>query len=380
MSAAVLLREVIIEPLVPASARAAEYGRAERLPTGFDEWFGSCVVREIERRFQHARAVRDAFDALLGMPSIPSSANRSFVTGPVAAAPNAPTVAMTSQPVVAQEDDDPIAEPTASGSPRAWMIGGAIVLVLGIGIAAFAMRGGDAGVKPAPSSSATKPKVAIIPAKPCPPAMVGMPGGTFVPSTKGSEVTVQPYCLDATEVTVNDWAECVKKGSCTEQGLSSGALCTWPQKSAKGKHPISCVDFEQAVAYCLAGSKRLPTAEEWEWAARGADRATAWPWGDDPPGAQSCWSGEQDRAQLGSCEVKSHGTGASPFGAYDLAGNVAEWVAQEKDELRMVLGDHFLTKTPAFAKDVSGRTSVPVKMLPASTHEPTIGFRCAMTP
>ena len=62
-SAMALMREVVFEPLVPASARAAEYGRT--VPRGFDEWFARCVVREIPARFSDARAAGDALDALL---------------------------------------------------------------------------------------------------------------------------------------------------------------------------------------------------------------------------------------------------------------------------------------------------------------------------
>ncbi|MGZ3421953.1 MAG: bifunctional serine/threonine-protein kinase/formylglycine-generating enzyme family protein [Polyangiales bacterium] len=381
MSAAVLLREVIIEPLVPATTRAAEYGRADRLPPGFDEWFSACLVREIERRFQHARAVRDAFDVLLGVPSLPASGPRSMPT-PLEVG-RTPTVAMTSQPTVrapSPEDDEPVQEP--SGSSRGIFIGIGAAAVLAIGVVAFMMRGGGAGAQTPPSASASTSSshAGALPSRPCPPGMVAMPGGSFFASSLGAQVDIAPYCLDASEVTLTDYAECVKKGSCTDQGLSSNALCTWPQKSAKLKHPISCVDWDQAAAYCLAGAKRLPDAAEWEWAARGADRGTTWPWGDEAPTSQSCWSAELDRAQLGTCEVKAHGAGASPQGAHDLAGNVAEWVAGGKDELRLALGDHFLTKTPGFVKDVSGRTSVPIRTLPPTTHEATIGFRCAMTP
>ncbi len=63
---AAILREVIIEPLRPASARAAEMGFADRLPEGFDEWFGRCVDRVPLRRFGDARA---AFDALALLPA-----------------------------------------------------------------------------------------------------------------------------------------------------------------------------------------------------------------------------------------------------------------------------------------------------------------------
>jgi phosphate transport system substrate-binding protein len=63
---AAILREIIIEPLRPASDRAGEMGFADRLPEGFDAWFGRCVDRVPARRFGDARA---AFDALALLPA-----------------------------------------------------------------------------------------------------------------------------------------------------------------------------------------------------------------------------------------------------------------------------------------------------------------------
>jgi TPR repeat protein/tRNA A-37 threonylcarbamoyl transferase component Bud32 len=60
-----VLREAILDPIVPASARAHEYGRAACLPPGFDAWFAGCVARPVEARFQDAGAARDAFARML---------------------------------------------------------------------------------------------------------------------------------------------------------------------------------------------------------------------------------------------------------------------------------------------------------------------------
>ncbi|MGH7435634.1 MAG: protein kinase domain-containing protein [Polyangiaceae bacterium] len=64
-STAAVLREIILEPLRPASVRALEIGFADRLPPGFDEWFARCLDRVPPRRFSDARA---AFDALAALP------------------------------------------------------------------------------------------------------------------------------------------------------------------------------------------------------------------------------------------------------------------------------------------------------------------------
>lgn len=59
-SSAMVLREVVLDPIVPASMRADEFGFAARIPGGFDEWFDQCVAREVPKRFAHAGAAKAA--------------------------------------------------------------------------------------------------------------------------------------------------------------------------------------------------------------------------------------------------------------------------------------------------------------------------------
>jgi formylglycine-generating enzyme required for sulfatase activity len=114
---------------------------------------------------------------------------------------------------------------------------------------------------------------------------------------------------------------------------------------ALADHPVTDLSFDEARSFCawaaaeLRRPVRLPTGDEWEATARGAD-GRDWPWGDvfDP---ERCACVE---AGCGwTAPVTAHPGGASPFGAEQLAGNVWEWVADRRDDgWRTVRGGSWL--------------------------------------
>src|SRR3569832_758584 len=87
-------------------------------------------------------------------------------------------------------------------------------------------------------------------------------------------VELTPARLDVTEVTVDAYRACVASGACSEP--VTGGACNW-DVADRGNHPVNCVTWHQAMPYCSWAGERLPTEEEWDTAARGAERR-AFPW------------------------------------------------------------------------------------------------------
>jgi eukaryotic-like serine/threonine-protein kinase len=193
-------------------------------------------------------------------------------------------------------------------------------------------------VPPKPSSSKATKKVESLQNFPVTDQvtgeMVAIPAGKYWMGSNDSSsqkpihpVSVSAFYLDRTEVTVEAFSLCVRAKAC--QAAEVGEKCNWEEPD-KQKHPINCVNWSHANSFCLWAKKRLPTEEEWEYAARGSD-GRKHVWGNSPPAGQLCWDGEgnsKGKSQRKStCEVGSFSATAAPFPVHDLAGNVFEWTA-----------------------------------------------------
>ena len=211
----------------------------------------------------------------------------------------------------------------------------------------------------------------------------------------GGIVDVAAFEIDVTEVTVRHYASCVEAGACTAEGLSmptTGSAdqpeliwtCNW-NVVGREKHPINCVSFEMAEAFCAWAGKRLPSAEEWERAARGTD-GRRFPWGNgvvtpkpqanlsdvtllrNEPGG---WGLERfDDGFVSTAPVGSFPEGDSPVGAKDMAGNVWEFVNAGNDQRKEMRGGSWSYYPIAL------RTSDKA-YAPTGRRNGDTGFRCA---
>ena len=149
------------------------------------------------------------------------------------------------------------------------------------------------------------------------------------------EVGLDAFLVDATEVTVLAYGDCLDSGPCTAPNSTvpncSGNVAdrnNWLQPG-RDDHPVNCVSWYQAVAYCTWVGGRLPTEAEWEKAARGP-AGDIWPWGSAPA---DCTYAVMDEGGGDGCGtgttagVGSKPAGVSPYGALDMVGNLQEWTA-----------------------------------------------------
>jgi formylglycine-generating enzyme required for sulfatase activity len=173
---------------------------------------------------------------------------------------------------------------------------------------------------------------------PAAPAVVLAPAGEVAGAggevTLGGEETgepvrrafVAPFSIGETEVINEHYREFVKETKHRAPAHWNGD--EFPPGTAN--EPVRDVSWQDAVDYCewlsrkIGATVRLPTEAEWELAARGTERLK-YPWGNEwnPRAVAS----QESKGRITA--VKSYPEGKSPSGAYDMAGNVWEWTADE---------------------------------------------------
>jgi eukaryotic-like serine/threonine-protein kinase len=306
----------------------------------------------------------------------------------IAVAPPAP---FSTAPAVAvrKPEPPPPAPPTPIVAPPkpprpAWMIPAAVgaLVVIAAGIY-FATRPSLAPATSTPVSSAAGAPTPITAAATLAKTlstssgdMVLIPAGDFEFGEKKAKVPLPAFYIDRTEVSNKAYAEFC---SATGRPLPKG----FPQN--KPDYPVVNVTVLDAHHFADWAGKRLPSAKEWEKAARSED-GRAFPWGNERDAAH---------ANVGTRKIEavdSHPDGASPYGALNMVGNVWEYVeqlavpsAEAIENMRIHLtpppradepwyqirGESFAE--PSLAQSVIWDSTT----VPARWSSPTLGFRCA---
>src|SRR5262245_31411373 len=212
--------------------------------------------------------------------------------------------------------------------------------------------------------------------------MISIPGGEFemgrddgnVFERPAHTVSVGPYLIDKYEVTNELYAEFVRQ-------MNRQAPKHWidgQYAPGEANFPVVYVNWFEARDYCEWVGKRLPTEEEWEYAARGKENRL-YPYGNE---WKARFSNALEDGYKQPRAVGSYPDGASPFGALDMAGNVAEWTATDyrpysrssarrDDGNKVIRGGSF--NAPAKEQTATDRFfDYPQR---SYNH---IGFRCAM--
>lgn len=206
-------------------------------------------------------------------------------------------------------------------------------------------------------------------------------GNFHKPRTFERTLALPAYAIDVAPVTNAQYAEFLLATQ-YEPRFSTNFLRHWiggKPPAGKEDHPVVYVCLDDARAYAQWAGKVIPTEEQWQYAAQGQ---TAWtyPWGDTmEPGR--CNGGETG----GTTSVTAFPSGRSPFGCYDMCGNVWEWTESERTDGRTRFcmirgGSYYRAQGSHWYMDGGPQpTDFAAKFLlmwPGLDRCATIGFRC----
>jgi serine/threonine-protein kinase len=205
-------------------------------------------------------------------------------------------------------------------------------------------------------------------------------------------VTLNSFWIDQTEVTNGMYAMCVREGGCNQpRATRSSTQTSYFGNSAYTNYPVIYVSWNDAQNYCRWAGRRLPTEEEWEKAAGwDAENKTKrkYPWGSTVNCSYANYWGSSGTCVGDTTEVWSYSSGASFYGALNMAGNVWEWVSDWYDAYpgNTIADSHFgmiyrVLRGGSWNNGVSNingvRTTYRLNYDPSKTDS-DIGFRCAV--
>jgi serine/threonine-protein kinase len=228
--------------------------------------------------------------------------------------------------------------------------------------------------------------------------MVLVPGGSFtMGATTGDAkadegpthvVTLDSFYIDRTEVTNAQFAAFAAASDYKTDAERTGSATTWRIFNTldRQQFPVTQVTWNDATRYCGYNGQRLPTEAEWEYAARG-DTQRVYPWGD----VFSDQSANTLELGLGQPVTVATHSSPSPFGVYDMSGNVQEWVrdwyaadyyarSSSSDPTGPASGVQKVIRGGSFKTRGQFATTTAREQASIDSRGDDIGFRCAMTP
>lgn len=372
---------------------------------GFDDWFGDVVCdgkpqQVIAELKSGAGAIPmpAATIAYSGHPAQKTPANMSDTQR--AASEMYATVIQGNQTgsqqigVQSQPPKKSMFSPILMGFIGVVLLG--VLSALGVGGAYMMGFIGGKGKDPGNVVNNTTPTpVASTPA-PVKVDMAEIPGGTFTMGRNDGgdlekpehEVTVQAFRMDKTEVTNAEFFEFVKSAS-YKPASSEKFMAHWVNGKPIGGEetmPVRFVSIEDIKAFAAWRSKRdgvnyrLPTEQEWEFAARNGNKQNLYPWGDKYD--EKCAMLDRADNEPASVGTKSC---ADAWGVHDLIGNVFEWTGSaaalypgSPGELRAMSEPHFMVRGGSAFQKSTGQNAITSTFriaTPASRRSAELGFR-----
>ncbi|WP_238782743.1 formylglycine-generating enzyme family protein [Streptomyces monomycini] len=188
--------------------------------------------------------------------------------------------------------------------------------------------------------------------------------GIYLSGPDNRSVWLEAYLIDVYPTTNADYARFV---SDTDYGPPQH----WPgghYPVALVTHPVVWVTWHDAMAYAHWAGKALPSAWQWEKAARGP-HGRAYPWGNEPTAAKANVAG----AGIGATTpVSRYQSGASPYGVFDMCGNVWEWCSSEEE----TGNGRYHLKGSAFTSPFTSAAPSLQNTARAGMKDNDTGFRC----